>query len=124
MKDHFSGREIPDALELDEGGPSDALVWIPYHCGETGAELVRVPADAVYECAAPGRDAAPYVAETLEEMNESDWRADRPELERFLARLGAWLPEDLAQETDATIRERVLWVACCDLLEQSRPGAF
>lgn len=76
----------------------------------------QFPADCIQACSASGSvdDAVEYwtlrlgLASTLEEI--------RPLVERYLKEFGAW--GDLAEAPIATLAERVLWHACCEIRVQ------
>lgn len=73
--------------------------------------LDQIPLDCILECSAPGsvNDAVDFW------RSELGFTVDRRRAERCLKGYGAW--DDLAEASDETLSQRVLWLACGDFAE-------
>jgi hypothetical protein len=92
-------------------GNEGATTMQTYMDGESGHEIVRVPAEAVDGLPSMG----PADAHVAHWVDRVEWIADDAEIRRSLKSYGAW--EDLADVDSATIRERMLWIALADMKE-------
>ena len=72
-----------------------------------------IPQEAVSDCSAGGQDASEMVDHWIAKLNFS---VPRQKAIDYLYEYGAW--EDLNEATDATLAQRVFWLACGDLAEQ------
>jgi hypothetical protein len=74
----------------------------------------RIPDDCVIECTAAGQpadDAVEHWARVL------DFEVPRVAAINYLARTGSATREELASRSDEYLAEFVLWIACCNMLE-------
>lgn len=93
-----------------------------WYSGTYGLTLEIEREDAEY-CSQGGRDAEPYIEETLRAKPElrkqiDAWDADK--LRKELADYGAWDDAELAD--DEQNRIRMFWIACADVREN--PGDY
>ena len=79
---------------------------------EYGEFLGTLPAECVDDCSMPGCDASDPVAYWRKRL---DFQVPRELAVRYLRDFGAW--DDLATVEDATLANRVLWIACGDIRE-------
>lgn len=88
-----------------------------------GKFSLTIPLDLATPCTLPGRDATEPVTE-LARVREIAKQLDsiKPEdLRDELSGFGAWSELDLANHQEN--RLRMLWVACCDLVDEAREFA-
>lgn len=73
-----------------------------------------LPADCIYECSEPGRDAEQWVEFWVEELGFS---VSRQNAMTHLLGYGAWSAAELMYMSDHEFAKKVLWLACNDFRE-------
>lgn len=74
-------------------------------------DMDQLPADCIADCSRPGS-----VDEAVSHWREAlGFTVDRDRALRCLKGYGAW--DDLAEDSDEVLAERVLWLACGDFSE-------
>ena len=86
-----------------------------YWTNGMGTLGLTIPAEAAADCSAGGQDATEAVRYWLDRIHELA-AAPLQNLRDHLAELGCW--DDLDEVDGDTLRERTLWVACCDIAEE------
>lgn len=76
-------------------------------------DIDDIPEQCIKDCSSSG-DVSEAVAYWLEKLNFS---VDRNKAIDCLEGYGAWDREDMEQESDETIAQRILWIACTDFSE-------
>lgn len=86
------------------------------YCDCTGIQLDGLEAEMVKECSSSDVLSAArfWVNYAWKETPTANERARMIDYLRFT---GGWCGEDLNEETDETLKERILWIACCDQKE-------
>jgi hypothetical protein len=77
--------------------------------------MIELPEDCVVECSAPG----PVDTAVRHWCEKLKFHVNRVDAINYLASTGGWQHNKLAREDDSTLAERILWVAACDLKEDS-----
>ena len=72
----------------------------------------QLPAECISDCSTPGQDAAPAVDHWRRTLG---FTVDRARAIACLKGYGAW--EDLPDQTDEDLAEKILWIACCNFRE-------
>ena len=111
--DLFEDRRAPYRVFRVEDD-SEVLPDITLYCGLSGAPIVRVPPEAIDDCAHVG----PCDDDVKHWITRVEWLATREDLARMLRESGAW--EDLDTADLETLRSRALWSLCCDEREEWR----
>tara|TARA_R110000868_G_scaffold340718_2_gene601462 strand:+ start:710 stop:1063 length:354 start_codon:yes stop_codon:yes gene_type:complete len=90
-----------------------------WYSASSGSLDLAITWDDAVSCSVPGQDATeavralaalPYIAEQLEDASADLIRAE-------LRECGAWDAKQLADDEEN--RLRILWIACCDIRENS-----
>lgn len=95
-------------------GDSDELIF-QHIDGESGKETVRMPWHVASLCGGQGEQ-----SDNVAEWVDDDcvvFSEDPEALVRLLRSSGAWSDEELAIVPTETIKQRVLWIAACDIRE-------
>jgi len=94
-----------------------------YCNGETGEVIVYLKGQVAYDCSTPGPcdEAVEFWAK--QGAPDVDWITGRQGLIEVCQQTGAWTYEELCEEDDQKLRERVLWIAACEVKENP-PGEF
>jgi hypothetical protein len=85
---------------------------ITYCDGESGHEIVKLTREQARVTDHPGD----CLADIERIMPDVTWLADDERLRKMLQGYGAW--DDLETVRQETLRQRALWIACCDINEQ------
>lgn len=72
----------------------------------------EIPDQCVIDCTRPGQDATDAIVHWIGVL---EFEVPREAAQAYLREFGAW--DDLKDASDATLTQRVLWVACGDIRE-------
>jgi hypothetical protein len=80
-------------------------------------EILRedISAECIADCSVPGQDASEAVEYWLAQGMPAIAGIPREMVARYLRGYGAW--DDLETADDDVLRQRLLWVVCCDFRE-------
>lgn len=119
---YFGAPDFPWGAKRGEVIDVVATLVSHQYCDSFPPQGFFIPDDCVMACSSPGRDASPYVKEWMknEEIVVLFSKFLQEELRAYCKEAGTWSDTETADIE--IIRERCLWMWCCDCREQKQQG--
>ena len=83
-----------------------------------GRITIKMSEDMYYDCSPQGCDAEPMLDAYLEDSDHYRIQGKARDIIECLLEYGAWDIEELKQSAEMTMK-RLLWIAACDLREET-----